>query len=181
MKRGNLIISNPFIFNDKYFNRSVILIASHEISSSIGFVLNKPFDLNLNSIVPEIRQKLKVFIGGPVETDNLFFIHNRPNLIPNSKKINKNLYWGGEFESIIYLLNSKSITDNNIKFFLGYSGWSKNQLKNEYKTNSWIIKKNIYNEKIIVEDHKNMWRNQIKLSGSKYNIWLNSPENPSFN
>ena len=60
-------------------------------------------------------------------------------------------------------------------------GWTKNQLKNEYNANSWIIKQNTYKEKIIIEDYKNMWKNQIKLSGSKYDIWLNSPENPNFN
>jgi len=181
LKQGNLIISNPFLFNDSYFNRSVILLANHKTSNSIGFILNKPFNISLNSIIPEIKQKFDVFAGGPVETDNLFFIHDSPNLIPNSKKIENNLYWGGDFDSTIKLLNSKSILNNNIKFFLGYSGWTKNQLKNEYNANSWIIKQNTYKEKIIIEDYKNMWKNQIKLSGSKYDIWLNSPENPNFN
>jgi putative transcriptional regulator len=37
--------------------------------------------------------------GGPVEQDNLYFIHNIPELIPNSIEISNGIYWGGDFES----------------------------------------------------------------------------------
>jgi len=43
---------------------------------------------------------LKIYNGGSVEQDNLYFIHNIPNLILNSIEIAQGIYWGGCFDSI---------------------------------------------------------------------------------
>jgi putative transcriptional regulator len=40
----------------------------------------------------------KIYNGGPVEQD-FYFIHNIPELIPNSIEISNGIYWGGDFES----------------------------------------------------------------------------------
>jgi putative transcriptional regulator len=74
-----------------------------------------------------------------VEQDNLYFIHNVPDLIPNSIEISNGIYWGGDFESAKQLINNKKITKDNIRFFLGYTGWDEHQLETEMNSNSWII------------------------------------------
>jgi putative transcriptional regulator len=179
--QGNLLVAKPLFFNDKNFSRSVILLANHQNSGSLGFILNKPINIYLNKIIPIINQKFNIYFGGPVERDNLFFIHNSANLIPNSIKIDKNLFWGGDFDCTIKLINSKKICSKHIRFFLGYSGWSKNQLKNELNSNSWIIKENIYQENIIALDYNTIWRDQIRSMGGDYLMWSNAPENPNLN
>ena len=35
-------------------------------------------------------------------------------------------------------LEQELISENQIKFFLGYTGWSQEQLDGEIKSNSWI-------------------------------------------
>jgi putative transcriptional regulator len=92
----------------------------------------------INDLLPEINASFKIYNGGPVEQDNLYFIHNIPELIPNSIEISNGIYWGGDFESTKALINNGKINKNNIRFFLGYTGWEENQLQLEMISNSWI-------------------------------------------
>ena len=179
--QGTLLVAEPSIIGDINFHLSVILLANHKKTASLGFILNKPFDFILKDILPEINSSIEVHYGGPVEPDNLYFIHNSPKLITGSIKINEELYWGGDFEKVIELLNDESIGENNIRFFLGYSGWGENQLQNEIELNSWIIQENCIGNKVININSKSFWRKQIRSLGGTYLIWGNAPENPSHN
>ena len=181
INQGTLLVAEPSIIGDINFHRSVILLANHKEKASLGFILNKPFDFILKDILPEINSSIEVHYGGPVEPDNLYFIHNSPELITGSIKINEELYWGGNFEKIIELLNDESIGENNIRFFLGYSGWGENQLQNEIELNSWIIQENCIGNKVININSESFWRKQIRSLGGPYLIWGNAPENPSHN
>jgi|TARA_B100000768_G_scaffold40300_1_gene39249 putative transcriptional regulator len=181
INQGTLLVAEPSIIGDINFHRSVILLANHKEKASLGFILNKPFDFILKDILPEINSSIEVHYGGPVEPDNLYFIHNSPELITGSIKINEELYWGGNFEKVIELLNDESIGENNIRFFLGYSGWGENQLQNEIELNSWIIQENCIGNKVININSESFWRKQIRSLGGPYLIWGNAPENPSHN
>jgi putative transcriptional regulator len=120
--KGQLLIAEPSISGDLSFNRSVILLADHDEEGS-GFIINKPLKYTINDLLPEINASFKIYNGGPVEQDNLYFIHNIPELIPNSIEISNGIYWGGDFESTKALINNGKI--NKINFFLGYTGWEK--------------------------------------------------------
>ncbi len=84
LQKGHLLIAEPSIIGDLSFNRSIILIADHNPEGSIGFILNKPLDFTLQDLIPEIEIPFEVYNGGPVEQDNLYYIHKTPELIPNS-------------------------------------------------------------------------------------------------
>lgn len=180
-KKGNLLIAEPSIIGDISFNRSIVLLADHTIEGSIGFILNKPFDFGVKDLVPEIEIDLKVYNGGPVEQDNLYFIHKIPELVPNSIEISLGIYWGGDFSNIVDLINEKKITEKDIRFFLGYSGWDEDQLENELESNSWVVVENSYKNDIISKADVSFWKEKMLELGGKYSIWSNAPENPSYN
>ncbi len=180
-KKGNLLIAEPSIIGDMSFNRSVVLLADHTDEGSIGFILNKPFEFGVKDLVPEIEIDFKVYNGGPVEQDNLYFIHKIPELIDNSIEISLGIYWGGDFSKIVDLINEKKISAKDIRFFLGYSGWDENQLENELLTNSWVVLENVYKNKIISKEDVSFWKEKMIELGGKYSIWSNAPENPSYN
>ena len=75
-------------FIDSYFNRSVILICEHNKNGSLGFQVNKPLKNNLNDFLKNIKTKKEVYLGGPVNNNNLYFIHCYNNLEKESVKIN---------------------------------------------------------------------------------------------
>lgn len=181
LKKGNLLIAEPSMIGDLSFNRSVILLADHNQGGSVGFIINKPLKYTLNDLIPEINAPFKIYNGGPVEQDNLYFIHDIPDLIPNSIEISNGIYWGGEYETIKDLINNNKIGKNNIRFFLGYTGWGENQLIDETEGNSWIVIENSYKNKIIGKSASSFWKEKIMELGGDYLIWSNSPENPYLN
>jgi putative transcriptional regulator len=180
-KKGNLLIAEPSILGDVSFNRSVILLADHNKEGSIGFILNKPLNYTISDLLPEIEIPLRVYNGGPVEQDNLYFIHKIPDLIPDSIEISNGIFWGGDFKSVIELINAGKLNEKDIRFFLGYSGWDADQLMNELISNSWIVSENIYKNSIIEKIDTNFWKEKMLELGGDYSIWSNAPENPSFN
>ena len=132
--KGKLLIAEPSIIGDVSFNRSVILLADHNSLGTVGFILNKPLPYSLKDLVENTNSELTIFNGGPVEQDNLYFIHNSPELIPDSLEISNGVFWGGNFEIVLELINSKLISENDIKFFLGYSGWDEKQLDTDSRS-----------------------------------------------
>ena len=180
-KKGHLLIAEPSTIGDVSFNRSVVLLAEHNDEGSIGFILNKPLNYTINDLLPEIEASFKIYNGGPVEQDNLYFIHNIPEIIPNSIEISNGIYWGRDFETTKHLINTGEINKNNIRFFLGYSGWSVNQLEMEMQENAWIVSENSLKKKLLSKSSNQFWKEKIIEQGGEYVLFSNAPENPMLN
>lgn len=149
LKKGYLFIVEFLIIGDLFFNRLVILLVDYNKEGLIGFIINKLLKYIINDLIFEIDVNFKIYNGGFVEQDNLYFIYNIFELILNSVEIFNGIYWGGDFELIKDLINDGFIYKNNICFFLGYIGWDENQFENEMQGNLWIIIDNSYKNKII--------------------------------
>tara|TARA_R110002073_G_scaffold72537_1_gene177075 strand:- start:35814 stop:36371 length:558 start_codon:yes stop_codon:yes gene_type:complete len=178
--KGKLLIAEPSILNDMAFNRSVILLSEHNDEGAVGFIMNKPSNFIISDLIPEIDSSLVIFNGGPVSTENLYFVHRMPELIPDSVEIDDGIFWGGNFDSVQELLEKDALTNDDIRFFLGYSGWSKDQLQDELDTTSWKVIENNY-QNIFDISHKSLWKDELMKFGGEYQIWANAPENPTLN
>ncbi len=181
MYNGKLLIAAPSIIGDHNFHRSVVMVAQYKTEGSVGFILNKKLEFSLNDVLEDILVETPLYYGGPVEQDNLYYMHNAPHYISNSVKIDDNLYWSGDFKAVIDLVNSKQLTSNDIRFFLGYSGWTENQLHSEITLKSWVVVDNHYQGDLLSIQDENFWKNQMIAIGGKYLIWSNSPQNPNLN
>lgn len=179
--RGQLLIAEPSSINDESFSRSIILLVACNAEGSVGFIMNKPSEYTLQSIIPDIKNDFVVYIGGPVEQQSLYFIHTRPDLIENSLEISKGLYWGGNFKQVIQRIESQELKSNEIKFFLGYSGWATNQLEDELQSNSWLLTDNSYRKSLLMKSDSDFWKEKMIELGGDYSLWANAPEDPSLN
>lgn len=179
--KGKLLLSDPSILVDSIFSRSVILLAEHNPKGSIGFILNKPLDLSLQDIVPEAHTNFRIYSGGPVEQDNLYFIHTVPSLIPNSIEINDGIFWGGDYEVLFELLQNNKISQKEIRFFLGYAGWEENQLQEEMEEHAWTCIENQYHEHLLEKTPSKLWKELMIDLGDEFIIWANAPEDPVMN
>jgi putative transcriptional regulator len=115
-----------------------------------------------------------------VERDNLYFIHTLPELIPDSVEISKGIYWGGNYEAVRTYLTQGLIKKDEIRFFLGYSGWSVEQLNLELKEKTWTLLENTYHNVFSISNADG-WKEKLLEMGGKYRIWANSPEDPTLN
>lgn len=175
-----LLLSEPLL-DDFFFGRSVVLLAEHNTDGSFGIIVNKPTKFKLGEVIQDAAElKMPVYMGGPVNPDSLFFIHTRPDLLGDSVKISEGLYWGGPFDEARKLLNMGIITENMIRFFIGYSGWSPEQLEQELERESWVVAKTAP-EEVMNTPADSFWKNKIKSLGRAYELWLNFPTNPELN
>lgn len=174
-QKGRLLIAEPSILNDVSFKRTIILLTEYTEKSSVGFILNRPLQYVLNDILPEINCDFTVYEGGPVEQDNLYFIHKIPHLLTNSLEIGNGFFWGGNFEELKILLHEQVIRPTDIRLFLGYSGWGSNQLNLELNTNSWFISENDF-DNIFAINEETIWKNKLLQKGGDYKIWANAPD-----
>ena len=101
MNKGNAIVATPSIIGDLYFHRSVILMVDYTKNNSMGFIINKKLEISLNKVTNQIKRPFPLYYGGPVETDNLFFIYKSKINISRSLSISESLSWGGNFDEII--------------------------------------------------------------------------------
>jgi putative transcriptional regulator len=179
-QKGRILISEPFLM-DNYFKRSIVLITEHSEEGTVGFVLNKPVNMKVHEIMNEFPHvDITVSLGGPVQTNTLHYIHTMGDIIPNSMHVIENIYWGGEFDVIKRLLESGNLNNENIRFFLGYSGWQSNQLDDELADNAWVVA-DIDPVEIMTPMSKHFWNTTLNRMGKKYQMWANFPENPQMN
>ena len=177
VKKGSVLISEPFM-KDPFFVRSVILICEHNNEGSFGYKLNSPCNnANMKLLDNDILENLH--FGGPVENEYLNFIHNCENPKINSNKISEGLFFGGDIHFFKKLINNS----RNIKFksFVGYSGWTTDQLDNEIESNSWIVINDYDNKYLFNKGNNNNWSNFLKNIGGVNKIFSNYPLDPSLN
>ena len=179
-QKGRILIAEPFL-NDIYFKRSIVFLTEHNDEGSIGFVLNKPVNLRIEEIINNFPPfDCNISIGGPVNNNTIHYLHTLGELVPNSVHVCDNIYWGGNLDSMKNLILENAISKNQIRFFLGYSGWVPKQLDEELSQNSWLVS-NIKPELVMNHDMNEIWKEVLNNLGNKYKMWINSPENPSLN
>ena len=177
---GILLIADPFL-KDQNFMRTVVLMCDHNSEGSFGFVLNKLFDYTLDELITSFEgYPIPVYYGGPVDMDTVHFLHQYPELIPDSQEVMKGIYWGGDFEILTTLVKNNQIDFSKIRFFIGYSGWGKGQLNDEIKEKTWLTVPSTLNL-IFHEKSEDVWKDSLKHLGGEYEIMVNFPIDPQLN
>lgn len=179
-RQGRVLVADP-LSDEFYFGRSVVLLVDHNDDGAFGIVMNKPTGSFLSQFTQDFEGfDVPVFIGGPVKNDNLFYIHNLGPEIPHSTEIFPGLYWGGQLEVLIDMMKFGLVRKDQIRFFLGYSGWSPKQLEDELQRNAWVVSESNYRLLMKTKANK-MWDNHLQRLGPKYDLWRGFPVNPELN
>ena len=179
--KGRFLVARPYL-RDPNFWRSVVLLTEHNEEGTVGFVLNRPIEYKLSDLVEGFPQfDAPVFLGGPVGTDSLHFIHRLPELVSeNDREIAPGVFWGTSFEQLKYGILSGSIDPEQIRLFVGYSGWGPHQLEGELKTKSWFVSKSDL-DMAFGEKPGELWRTVLQSMGDRYRVISHYPEDPSMN
>jgi len=126
--------------NDTLFENVLIFITEYNEKGAMGFIVNQPFHRNLNEL-EEFKngQPFPIYLGGPVDNQHLYFIHQRPDLIEGGEQVTGNIFLGGDFTSAVRSINNQMLTEKDCKIFLGYCGWDYHELDDEIAEGSWEV------------------------------------------
>jgi len=177
---GRILVSQPSL-TDRFFSRSVVMLAEHGPDGSFGFIVNKPARIKLSKVTAEFGSfDTDLYLGGPVHVNNLFYVHSKGDIIKGSLKIIEGVFWGGDMDEIRKLISSGKLTEKDIRFYAGYSGWQPKQLDNEMKENSWIVLDGL-NRYVFGSRPTNLWKKIVLTLGDEYAPWVNYPFDPNMN
>lgn len=182
-QKGDLLIAEPLL-NEPYFKRSVVLLLDNdENNGHLGLTLNKITPVTLQDLFPDWQagKNIPVYSGGPVEADRLFMLHSLGDRFKGSLEVAPGIFVGADLDDVIDYINNDNYSEGEIRFFLGYSGWTKDQLTNEILKNTWALNTNVTPHDMLTGSEDSYWRREVEKLGEKYRSWLVVPANPSLN
>ena len=177
--KGKFLISEPFI-KDPAFGRSVILLVEKNELGTVGFVLNHKLNVSVADVLDSLPIENNLYQGGPVAHDSLHFLYHGNKPVSRSVKVMPNLYWGGDFQELIGKVNNGEILHEDLRFYIGYSGWEPGQLEYEMDEKTWIVAPADIKSVFELSAEK-LWRQTMRSLGGEYALMANSPLDPKLN
>jgi putative transcriptional regulator len=179
--QGTLLLAEPFMDSPE-FKRAVILLTEHNQKGSMGFIINRQLKVSPTQAIDDFPAfDDMLYYGGPVSSDQLFYLHTLGTLLEGSVEVMPGVFMGGNYETLRMMIDSKQIGPTQIRFFAGYAGWSANQLSKELKENSWLVAPAKSEYIFTPGDQNDMWKNVLHSLGGKYSMVAGFPEDPRLN
>ncbi|YCM46511.1 YqgE/AlgH family protein [Verrucomicrobiaceae bacterium 227] len=132
---GKLLLAAPSL-RDGTFHKAVILLAEHSAEEgAFGLILNQPTGQTVGDLLKnkdfEALAKVAVHHGGPVSREHLTFaaFWEKDDAFDFAIRISAE-------EAAAYVRLPGTI----VRAFVGYSGWTKDQLEGEMDQESWIAR-----------------------------------------
>lgn len=177
---GSLLVSEPFL-SDENFKRTVVMLCEHNEEGSFGFVVNRPSETFVHDAIENFPYfEAPLYIGGPVENNTLHYIHRLGERLPESVPLMDGLWWGGNFEVLVILIQQNQISPDDIRLFAGYSGWGAGQLQEELDEDSWIVTMG-KPDYLFETSPDQLWQHVLKDMGGRFQMMANFPESPLLN
>ena len=181
IQSGKVLLAEPYML-DPHFKRAAVLLCDHHEEGSIGLIMNKPVNnMKVDQVIDDFPEfDVPMFYGGPVQTDTLHYVHNVGDLLEESIKIIDGVWWGGNFEKLKFLIASSLILPQNIRFFMGYSGWGEGQLADELTFGAWVVTGMDPNYLFKIKP-ENLWKRAMQNKGYHYTVIAQMPEDMNWN
>ncbi|HPH58051.1 MAG TPA: YqgE/AlgH family protein, partial [Bacteroidales bacterium] len=106
--------------------------------------------------------------------------HSLGSDIKGTIPVSDQLYMDGDLNQLLSLLARDESAKDNIRFFVGYSGWVEEQLEAEIRDDSWLVGR-ISPKEVFQSRSSTMWKKCLRQLGDKYSVWSKYPLIPSLN
>ena len=177
--KGKILVSTPDISGD-IFSRSVVLMIDHNENGAFGLILNKKNKETSQNLQKIFNFRVDIYEGGPVESNQFFFIIKGQKITEEYVEIDKRFYLTQDMDSVVSAITDGDIGISDVKIFSGYSGWGAFQLDNEIRRKIWTVV-DIYNLDYTLPNNQNLWKNIMQNLGGGFLLWANAPEDVSMN
>jgi len=178
--KGKLLLDGGKLAGS-FFHRAAILICEHNTEGALGLVLTQDSGNRVGEMIvadlPEHIKEQPIFVGGPVQPTAMSFLHS-DTFLPDAN-VMPNLSVGHSLDTLVDLAESFS-SNQKIKVFAGYSGWSPGQLEEEMKRGSWLVHPASL-DLIFKADPAHLWKSILDTKGWQYRLIGQSPDDLSRN
>ena len=181
--KGSLLIANP-VLPDPNFSRTVILLCNHDEQGSFGLIINRTTKLKAPDLFSNIdilnTYNEIIYLGGPVSQSMVFFLCRSSCGIGELDEVCPGVYLGSSMVALEEFYPKIKNPEQDIRFYLGYSGWSGGQLAREMDQNSWLVQ-NADERFIFLGSESMIWPEVVNSLGEKYHYLIKAPVNPQWN
>jgi putative transcriptional regulator len=169
LEAGTLLAAWPDL-RDPNFMHTVVLMFQHSEQGAYGVVVNRPTEYKVKDLLPDHpllgRSEILVHYGGPVDHASMQFVHRVPEAVPGGIPVAGDLWLGGDLDALgRYLLAEPEAARQNVRLFVGYSGWGAGQLEDELGTGSWLPFP-FRIEPVFATDPASTWRRIVRDAGA---------------
>ena len=171
---NHFLIAMPRLEDPNFFH-TVTYICEHSSDGAMGIVINRPMELHLADIFEQLEIPVStdrvaeqpVYIGGPVQSDRGFVLHDSATEWASTLKITSEISVTTSLDILEAIAAGKGPEQNLVA--LGYAGWGAGQLENEMAQNAWLngpAQSNIIFERA----SKERWQAAADLLGVDLNL-----------
>ncbi|MGQ3211434.1 MAG: YqgE/AlgH family protein [Shinella sp.] len=146
---GQFLIAMPGMA-DTNFARTVIYICAHSDDGAMGFIINRPQQLNFSDVLlhldiveedevirlPGTTRDFPIRAGGPVESGRGFVLHSDDYLSESSIPVSDDICLTATLDIVRAI--SRGRGPRRGLMMLGYAGWAAGQIENEIGANGWL-------------------------------------------
>jgi putative transcriptional regulator len=138
---GKVLVASRNL-GDPHFVKTVILLVRYDAQGVLGLILNRRTDIPISRALEGVKaakdRSDPAYLGGPVGTAAVFALFRSPAKIEGAEPI---------FDGV-YLVTSKPLFEQTISarpdprvfhVYLGYAGWTQEQLQKEVELGAWFI------------------------------------------
>ncbi len=138
---GKLLVASRSL-GDPNFAETVVLLVRYDAEGVVGLILNRRSHVPLSRVLEGLKaaqgRSDPVYLGGPVGTSAVFALFQSPAKLEGAEHI-----FGG-----VYLISTKPLFEQAISarpdpgafhVYLGYAGWTSDQLRKEVELGAWFI------------------------------------------
>lgn len=178
--QGQLLLDGGKL-HGSFFHRTVVLICQHDEDGAFGLILNRASENKVGqALVANLSEQLKeqpLFVGGPVQSGGLSFLHS--DVFVPQANVMPNLSLGHSLDALMDLSESFSPTQK-LKLFAGYAGWSAGQLDQEMARNDWLVHPASL-DLVFHPDPAQLWKVILRQKDDMSRLLAESPEDLSWN
>jgi len=138
---GKVLVASRDL-GDPNFAETVILLVHYDHQGVIGMMLNRRTKVPISRVLNEIKGAKDisdpVYLGGPVEIPSVFGLLRTKDKFDGAEQVFGGVYWISAKTALEKALSSHP-EPGVFHVYLGYAGWTPEQLRAEVRVGAWFI------------------------------------------